>query len=904
MKFMSRSLSLVLVCLCTAAAFANVAPPARDQVRAELSSYFKNIEKNSPTVLGGLAKSPEAMKAIQDRIATMSDEEAAAFQKMLAETPDWKLAPEAFAGAFPPEMLEQIKRVGVDYTQQVPKGEKMRAEVRTLVEVLKQVPDAKLLELGIDRRMIASLDTTFEQMTPLQVAMLQRQAGDTTSWREKSALAIHTLPPALRRGAAALSAHGLLTESDVAELTQFRDELVSLLGRVDSLPAAARAKLRVENLVAKADQLRVAPPDVLFMVRHNLTPQMLDSLRANVAFLERISSFSDKEKNDLERFRSDLRKTLQQVNQDQGDSGLDATLSQLGPEHLFLFQKQMATYGEWQTALPAVYQTMSSAELPDRLRAIEGPSADPAAVAGLDAFRAQALAWVDAVAGEVGEPELVARARRTIETAPLNRLELIRMTAERMADASTKAKLSMVLMHEINFGCSVSVTAVPEVCFPEICVGGCETILGVEVCVPRVCTPAGCTPAVTVTANFDVVCNPIEDALETIEHSITGIANGIVNTMNASIQTAISTVQNTINNAISAVNDVISDTIAEITDTIDEVWTFLQALPADAWNAIKTALNLLLDIEVRNGVTLRQLMANGAESGMNAMVTMLGMAGDWWTAVSTFTLPAIPCPPAGFHTPFGDVGDGAAAANYGRYRLVIDGIIGMIPDTETSLAIKIPAQVLYMAFDFLGMCLEQAAADADQAQGTSRHNLVMQNFTDMQAFVGAQISGLAAASGTQTNTIMALIGTQSSTIRSSIVSHSAVIQSLTTTEAGEIQNLIDAKSSSIQSLIQNESDATQNDIAEFQDLNVRLTIERVLQAGINSEIGHLQVRAPWGHLALVGEIVNETIAAMTQAGETVNQARRYYDMGIALMAAGKDKEAFKQFALAYRETTK
>ncbi len=890
MKVLTRSMSVVLTVLCAGTLVANVAPAAPDQVRAQLSSYFKNIGTNSPTVLGGLAKSPDAMAAIQERIAKMSDAEAAKLQKLLSETPDWQIAPEAFAGAFPPEMLEQIKRVGADYTAAVPKAEKMRDDVRTLVEVLKRVPDTRLQELGIDRKMIASLGTTFEQMTPLQVAMLQRQATGANEWNEKSALAIHTLPPALQRGAMALTAHGALSEKDIAELNMFRDELVSVLSRIDTLPPSAREKLKIGPLAGKMEQIRNAPPDVLFMVRHNLSKEMMATLKANVAFLERLSNFSDEEKKQLDEFRSELGEALH------GTAGDDAQkmLAGLGPDHLFMLRKQMGHYGEWQTALPVVYQTMSAPELPDRLRLVEGPAADPGTVESLEEFRAQALRYIDAAGPTSGlDAELVKRARASVESAPLKRLELIRMTVERLpAGSSDAAKLSVALMHDINFGCDLSFTAVPRACV-VICdptgILGCAEV---------------CTPAVEVSVSFDFICNPLEDAMEAVEHSVTSVANGIVSTMQAGINTAISNVQSAINNAIAAVTSTIDNVVSAITSTVNDVWTFLQQLPGKAWDAIKAALNLLLDIEIRNGITLRDLVGRGAEHALTSMKTLLGLAEGWWNAVSTFTLPAIPCPPAGFHTPFGDVGDSAASDNYGRYKLVIDGIIGMIPDTETSLAIKIPAQVLYMAFDFLGLCLEQASAAADSAQLTSRHNLVVTNFANTQIFVSTQISGLAAASGTQTNTILALISAQSQNIQNSTRNHSSTIQTLVNSESTEMHSLIDTESTKIQNLIQAESDDTQNDVAEFQELNLRLTIERVLQAGTNNEVGHLQLRAPWGRLQRVSEIVKESIDSMSTSGEGIGQARKYYDTAMALMADGKDKEAFRQFALAYRETTK
>ena len=67
-----------------------------------------------------------------------------------------------------------------------------------------------------------------------------------------------------------------------------------------------------------------------------------------------------------------------------------------------------------------------------------------------------------------------------------------------------------------------------------------------------------------------------------------------------------------------------------IVDTVNDVWAFIQTLPAKAWDAIKSALNMLLDIEIKNGVTVRDLVASGAESALNSMRTLLGLAGDWW----------------------------------------------------------------------------------------------------------------------------------------------------------------------------------------------------------------------------------------------------------------------------------
>ncbi|HEY5610700.1 MAG TPA: hypothetical protein VIL97_05815, partial [Thermoanaerobaculia bacterium] len=118
--------ALILLALPLHAAVAPITPKLdREGVRGELSAYFADIARNSPTVLGGLAESPDTMKAIQKRIAAMSDEELGRFQALMAQAPDWKVAPEALAHAFPPEMLEQMRRVGADYSARAPRGEEM-----------------------------------------------------------------------------------------------------------------------------------------------------------------------------------------------------------------------------------------------------------------------------------------------------------------------------------------------------------------------------------------------------------------------------------------------------------------------------------------------------------------------------------------------------------------------------------------------------------------------------------------------------------------------------------------------------------------------------------------------------------------------------------------------------------
>ncbi len=849
---------------------ASVAPQDNASLRRELSSYFTDIAKNSPTVLGGLSKSPETMRAIQERIAKMSDAELAQFRQLTAQTPDWKIAPEALASAFPPEVLEQVKRVGANYTENVPEGAEMREDVLSLVAVLKVLPEDKLKELGVDRQLVTSLEATFDQMSPLQAAMLQQQGA---GWTPAAGAAIDALPTAMRRGAAALAEHGKITPADIDDLEKFRAEVVHLLRRIDNLPPETRKTLKTEAIRDQVHQLKLAAPDALFMVRHNLPPEMIDALDENVTFLERIANLSDGEKKELDEFRNDLASVFSELDQKEGNpeaaSAADM-LSTLGPEHLTLLKQGMDRFGNWRTALPVLYRTLASPDLQARLDAVQGENADPAAIASLEDFRSKTLAFIDAEASAPGADSLMmARAKKSLENAPVGRLEIMRMTLAGLGNsASKKDRLSVVLLDDINFNCAVDMPSpVPDI-------------------------------------SLDFICNPIEDALEAIRDGIVSTVNTIVAGVRSALETTINTVSSALNSAISAVTNTVNSIVSSIQNLANQIWSFIQTVPSLAWNAIKSALNLLLDIEIRNGITVRDLVARGAEHALTSMKTLLGLAEGWWNAVSTFTLPAIPCPPAGFHTPFGNVGESAAADNYGRYKLVIDGIVEMIPDTETSLAIKIPAQVLYMAFDFLGLCLEQAAANADSAEAASRHNIVLTSFTNLQAFIGTQVTGLSNQNQSQTNTISVLINTESSNIQTTLLNESTAIQALINNRSTSNQNFLSAESLEIQNLLQRESDDSQQDIADFRKLNLRLIIERVLQGGVGSEVASFQLMEPMGYLGLVRDVVRETIDSMSAAGQGVGQAQKFYETGLSLFNSGREKDAFKEFAKAYRDATK
>ena len=843
------------------------------EARRQLSSYFANIKENSPTVLGGLAKSPDVMAAIQKKIASMSEQELLHYQKMMAVTPDWKLAPEAVVQAFPPEVLSHIKKVGADFVAESPEGKAMRDDVRTLVAVLKVMPDEKLAKLGVNREMVASLNATFEEMTPLQAAMLHRQATEGRPWDATSAAAMKSMPAAVRRGALALAEHGPLTDKDIAGLGQFRGELTRLFDRIDKLPPETRKSLDTDALRKQMNQLGQASPDLLFMIRHNVPEEMVTSLAENVKFLERISNLSDSDKKDLEQFRSELSSALEPLEKNatlpEGARSIEQSLESLSPQELVLLKQGMARFGEWRTALPAVYGALGSPDLRDRMVALEGPSANLDQIAALESFRRQTLAELASSFGTADvDAAMLDNARKGLETAPVQNLELMRAALNQLpANATGKQRLAVVSLAgpPISFNCNIDMPSpVPDI-------------------------------------NLAFICNPIASALTTIRDGIESTVNTIVNGVRDALNASIAAVQGALNTAINAVTSVVNDIVSGLTSLVDQIVTFVLSVPQKAWDLIKSALDALLNIPIKNGVTIGDLVNSGVEHALESMKTLLGLAPGWWTAISTFQLPVIPCPPPNFPTPFGPVGDSEASNNYARYRLIVAGLVGLIPDTEISLKVKIPAQILFMAFDFLGLCLEQAAATADDILAASRHNIVMANFAGLQAHVAVEVGGLSTTQGKQVTTILNKVNTESLNVRSKVTNESLAIQAVLVAESTTIQNVVDREATEIKSLIQAESDATQAGIKDFRTLALRLIIEKTLRAGNNHEIAHLQMLEPAGHLRLVSDIVRETINNTKAAGEPVGKAEEDYAKGATAMNAGKEKEAFKLFTKAYQQ---
>lgn len=462
-----RSLRLIpVLILVTLNAVANVvpvkpgAPSSAEEVRKQLAAFFAGGG------VGDLKTSPGTLEAVQSRIAGMSDEELAQFQKFIADDPNWRNMPKAMAAAIPPDVLKNLERAAADLTARVPDAERMRDDIRTLTTVLRLLPDAKLTELGIDRQMLDSLDRTFAGLSPLQAAMLQKQIIEISGWNATSAKAMAALPPAMRQGALALAKHGPLTDEERKQLEQFRTELVDLLGKVRNLPASSLPSVAPEQLQQRIDHIAAARPEVLFMIRHQLPAEELATLRENVAILDRAAHLTDRERAALETFRADVVETFTRL-QPAGtpDDVVRDKLAQLSPEDLLTLKDKLAAVPEWKETLPLYHRAISGPDFAARIAAVRGPAPDAARLSELHAFRAQALQYIQAAAGEEGvDAALVQRATRAVAGADPVRLELIRSLAAQTDGMGSRDRMR-VIAHGV---CDVEIAGA-EIGFGFIC---------------------------------------------------------------------------------------------------------------------------------------------------------------------------------------------------------------------------------------------------------------------------------------------------------------------------------------------------------------------------------------------------------------------------------------------------
>ena len=825
-----RSMILLFasVVLTGTVAYANTAPAAnREEVRKKLEAFFAHIDDKSPDALKNISKSPETLQAIDKRIAGMSDAEVDEFQKMMREVPDWQKAPQAIATMLPPDAMKTIQKASADFTKRAPQAEKMRSDISTLATVLKMLPDAKLQELGLTREQLASLDGALTQISPLQAGIFEQQLSKDAGWQAKSDAAMSALPPALQKGAEALAKHGPLTALDKVELEKFRSSMQDLLARVNALPEDTKKQLKLAELGPHIAAFRTATPEVLFMIREQTTPEALQQLSDSVALMERVSKLTDDEKKSLESFRGDLAS----LSKSDSSGNLAKKVDSLSEADLLMARDKITDFDTWKERSAAYMATINDPAFAQRMQAAQKPSPDPAVVASLEQFRAQELQAIAQMAPS--NPQAAEMAAKNVTSAPLAKLEFLRSITANPISAQAHLHIAA------NFQAS-----------------DCDfTIL-----------------------DFSSICQAIIDTINAIS---SGAANAVKTAMTA-ITDALQAGLNAVTNTVNSIVDGLVSTVNGIVSTANSIWNFVQTIPSLAWNAIKTAFQAILNTPLpgTNGLTLNALISGHLDQVVPALQSALNLGSDFWNSLNG-TLPQIPCPPAGFSTPFGSVGSDDAAAKYNHYAFFLDKIFGLIPSDVFSLEVKVPAQVLYAAWQYLGVCLNEAAQTADAAAAAQLN-------TD-------RYNNLILAGGNNTSAMINAINGNFSSLSMTLNNDFSSLSNLTSTDDANLTTLINNKFNDMTNLLKQRTD-------DAKALALRLAIEQDLQTDPPQGLLMFQVpQANGGYLELVRDTVNSDITNFLATGQSAGHAQQFFSDGLSQMSNGKFKDAYKSFQKAYQE---
>jgi tetratricopeptide (TPR) repeat protein len=798
------------------------APSSDDQLRAQLTAFFADAGRVSPTAVGNLAQDPAAMAELRKRIASLSPEELAAMQAAFSQVPDWQAAPEALSSAFQMQVLSD------EAARRAKNLEAFRTEVSEFYAALRLLPPEAVQKFNQDPAAVAEMQARIHDMPPQSLALLQLDMDQRGDWRALKAKLLSSLSPGARAGLRAFADNGPLGDRDLTDLSAFRKDLVEFFSNLKQLPPRLSAKIAPQSVAGMEAKLGRATPEMLYMIRQRIDTPELRQAMTDVRLLARAGALSDQDRAGLDRFRADLAAVYGNLGDftpgDPSAGPLAERLASFTYEELLLARNRVESIPSWNRTLPAIFSIASTAEGRSRL-ALADQGSNPETKQALESFRARMVERLAALQAGAGvDPAAAAEALRSVKEAGARDLFLMREAA--LLVPSDDTNLQVVEIPRAVY--SLSNAQIQSVSFNCSCPNnGLDLPLGI-----------GC---ISLQFLCNIVAAPINVALAGIDLVVSGLQT----------------------------------TVSAITNVIDDVLGFVVRIIQDIANLPNVLLNALQSLfaGIANAIM--------SEFTPDKIAEKLGLVEGFWSSIPV--LPQIPCPPDGFNLhPFGEVGDDLTASKYERYLFIFDKVIDLIPDTEISLALKIPAQVLYGGVQYLGVCLRDASmARSEQATAAFRAlvagklDLSLTNQGNAQTGINV-IQGQVLGLGSQ------LAQQQQEFLRQLMI---------------QGQDLI-AK------IMQTGGDLT-DDLQEFQDLDLRLKIEaNLVIEGAKNISSFLLPRAFGGVLELVRQIVGESIDASMDAGLDVRNAEAELARGDDLFAAGDYRSAYDSFAKAYREASK
>jgi hypothetical protein len=281
----------------------------------------------------------------------------------------------------------------------------------------------------------------------------------------------------------------------------------------------------------------------------------------------------------------------------------------------------------------------------------------------------------------------------------------------------------------------------------------------------------------------------------------------------------------------------------------------LQSAMSTVSNAVSDVIDTVASLPGDLAETLKNFFANLAADALalfspENLQGALGLFGDFWEQLPPIPT-EIPCPDLGTEiAQFGAVGSEGTAASYRRALWVFDKVIEMIPETETSLVLKIPAQVLYGGVQYLGVCLDQAEEQRKQSAASAQHD-------DVMAGLDGASSGLTQLAG----------------------------------QLGALGGDMAARFDGMAALA--------------NGLAIEAALAELGSAGNRPRVASFQLPASvGGAIELVRDIVADVIDKTRATGEDVHCAPEELERGDDAYAAGRYKVAFDFFRRAYQEAAR
>ena len=770
--------SIILACLCVFVASWTPAlvPEDPERVRARLMELFADPAAASPTVLGALASDPDTLAAVQARILGMSDEELNRLGEAMGDMPAWAAASELVAGALPPGTRAAVIEQGRVLAGEAAQGLELRRRAGALAALGRMAPGSIREGAGFDPDAWVAAVEGLGSLEGTGLGAVSAAVGGPAAWQESSSGVLEALPSDLKAGLLEMGEVYPFDTATTQELESFRSTLLRVLDGVLELPGELPDGVDPEAVASTANRVRSATLEELFLLRRTVDRGRLEALAGAVDFGLRAASLTPSELDRLERVREELLAELDGIGDAGGAGALRDTVMALDPAGLLLLDGTLLGPGITAPARTAVLSAMADPVVLDEVRVA---AVDPAALERLERFRAAELEWLESIRQE--DDPTVEAAIFAVREFTVPQLALLESSAGRLPEGSTGEDF----------------VALPQV----------------------ITAVAGCPDG------FGWVCDLIDDATDWIGDSIDDLW-GSIGSLWTSVNDLV-TGLTTLGTQIGRLWAEVGGLLGNIQGFFANTWDMIAQLPQTIWETLKGFWDQLVQSSIG------QLLSDPA-----ALVDALGLAGDFYNSIPNLPMP--PCPPAGtLIAGFGAVGDGDTATRFSRYKFFADQLLGLIPDTEVSLKVKIPAKLTYGAVEYLGTCLEAAAAGAESAATESDRQTVT--------------AGLTTTAGNQAALMSQLMGVQAQ-------------------------------------------------VLSARDLNVRLQIERNLKAPFDDAVAIFQMPASvGGYLDAAMDVVWDAILRAESAGENVGRARDYMRQATKDYENGSYKLAYRSLQRAYRQ---